>query len=169
MKEMNPANRILFSIPTIDKQVSSWKECFLAVQKPCSCGATMNIRLRTVIFQNKVEIENVPIYSCEDCQRSEVFPPVKPELTGYIRTLGPAPEETTVHFNDISELAHLMHKVTSKENRQQSIETIIDDRVNELLDLLLIAKSLDDTEWTADIRHRLKQITNQLTTAYRLS
>ena len=25
----------------------------------------MNLRLRTVIYQNKVDIENVPIYSCE--------------------------------------------------------------------------------------------------------
>ncbi|MDF2815306.1 MAG: hypothetical protein K0Q81_1506, partial [Paenibacillus sp.] len=32
----------------------------------------MGIRLRTVIFQNKVEIENVPIYSCDACQRTEV-------------------------------------------------------------------------------------------------
>ena len=35
------------------------------MQKYCKCGRTMNLRLRTVIYQSKVDIENVPIYSCE--------------------------------------------------------------------------------------------------------
>lgn len=48
----------------------------------------MNLRLRTVIYQSKVDIENVPIYSCEGCGRSEVVPHVKPELTGLIGKLG---------------------------------------------------------------------------------
>lgn len=139
------------------------------MQKSCSCGATMNIRLRTVIFQNKVEIENVPIYSCDDCQRSEVYPPVKSELTGYIRSLGTSPASGTVFFNDISELAHLLYKVTSKENKHSPVVAIVEDRINELLDLLLLAQSLDDAAWMEDVRHRLKQITNHMTATYRLS
>jgi hypothetical protein len=140
-----------------------------AVQKSCSCGATMNIRLRTVIFQNKMEIENVPIYSCDDCQRSEVFPPVKSELTGYIRSLGTNPEAGSVLFNDISELAHLLHKVTNKDNKHLPVVTIIEDRINELLDLLLLAQSLGDADWMEDVHVRLKQITNYMTATYRLS
>ncbi|PYI54423.1 hypothetical protein [Paenibacillus flagellatus] len=139
------------------------------MQKPCNCGATMHIRLRTVIFQNKVEIENVPIYSCDDCHRSEVFPPVKPELTGYIRTLGPKPEPATVSFGDLSELAHLMQMATSKEHQHRSVESIVEDRVNELLDLLLLARSLEDGAWAENVRHRLTQITSHMTTTYRLS
>jgi hypothetical protein len=134
----------------------------MAVQKPCSCGATMNVRLRTVIFQNKVEIENVPIYVCDSCQKSEVFPPIKSELTGFIRTLGANPEAAVVHFNDISELAHLMFIVSSKENTNRPVESIIDERVNELLDLLLLASSLKDEHWVKDVRHRLRQISSHL-------
>lgn len=129
----------------------------------------MNIRLRTVIFQNKVEIANVPIYSCETCHRSEVFPPVKSELTGYIRTLGAQPEKGTVLFNDISELAHLFYLVTSKESRHNSVEAVVEDRINELLDLLLIAQSLNDAVWMEDVRTRLKQITTHMTATYKLS
>jgi hypothetical protein len=125
--------------------------------------------LRTVIFQNKVEIENVPIYSCDDCGRSEVFPPVKSELTGYIRTLGAEPEKGSIRFNDISELALLLCKVTSQENKHCSVEAVIEERINELLDLLLLAQSLDDADWQEDVRSRLKQITTQMTATYRLS
>lgn len=139
------------------------------MQKTCSCGATMSIRLRTVIFQNKVEIENVPIFSCDDCQRSEVFPPVKSELTGYIRTLGARPEAGNVMFNDISELAHLLYKATDKENKHCSVESIVDERINELLDLLLVAQSLGDADWIEDVHARLKQITTHMTATYRLS
>lgn len=129
----------------------------------------MNIRLRTVIFQSKVEIENVPIYSCEECQRSELFPPVKPELTGYIRTLGKQPVEQTICFDDISEIASLMRKAMSRDYERCSVESIIEERVNELLDLMLLARSLEDEGWMDDIRHRLKQIANRLPITYRLS
>jgi hypothetical protein len=129
----------------------------------------MNVRLRTVIFQNKVEIENVPIYSCEECQRSELFPPVKPELTGYIRTLGKQPEEMTIRFDDISEIASLMRKAMSRDYAHCSVESIIEERVNELLDLMLLARSLQDEGWVDDIRHRLMQIANRLPITYRLS
>lgn len=139
------------------------------MHKQCNCGATMNIGLRTVIFQNKVEIENVPIYSCDDCHRSEVFPPVKPELTGYIRNLGPTPEAGTVSFNELSELAHLIHSVTKRENRRETAEAIIDERINELLDMLLLAQSLGDDNWAEDVRERLKQITSHVKATYRLS
>lgn len=139
------------------------------MHKLCNCGASMQIRLRTVIFQNKVEIDNVPVYSCDSCQRSEVFPPVKSELTGYIRTLGPQPEKGNVLFNELSELAHLLFLVTKRENKHIPIETVIEDRINELLDLLLLAQSLDDAAWLEDVRSRLKQITTHMTATYRLS
>ncbi|WP_307720047.1 hypothetical protein [Paenibacillus koleovorans] len=139
------------------------------LQKQCKCGENMVVRLRTVIFQNKVEIENVPIYSCEVCQRTEVFPPVKPELTGFIKTLGHEPDKRQVFFNEMSELAHLMHKVTNKENIHNAVERIIEERINELLDLLLLAGSLDDGAWQEDIRHRLSQITSHVMTTYDFS
>ncbi|WP_281887894.1 hypothetical protein [Paenibacillus sp. YYML68] len=128
------------------------------MQKQCKCGKSMSIRLRTVIYQNKVEIENVPIFSCDACNRSEVFAEVKPDLTGLIGTLGGRPEKKQVLFNEVSEVAHLMQKVTDKKRANDSIETIIDERINELLDLLLLARSLDDELWIEDVRRRLSQI-----------
>lgn len=133
----------------------------MLVLKTCDCGAAMQIRLRTVIFQNKVEIENVPIYSCADCQRAELFAPVKPELTGYIRTLGANPPKGVVKFEDISELGSMICKMVDRNNRHRSAGAIVEERINELLDLLLLAQGLGDEQWMADIRGRLKQITDQ--------
>ncbi|TDF96549.1 hypothetical protein [Paenibacillus piri] len=131
------------------------------MQKQCKCGSSMSIRLRTVIYQNKVEIENVPVFSCEECQRSEVFAEVKPDLTGIIGKLGNLPEKKQLYFNDISEIAHLLLKVTEKEHASDPVEKIVEDRINELLDLLLLAQSLGDEPWTVDIRKRLTQISKQ--------
>lgn len=128
------------------------------MQKQCKCGSAMGIKLRTVIYQNKVEIENVPVYSCETCQRSEVVALVKPELTGIIGRLGNLPEKQQLQFNDISEIAHLMKMVTDKQFASSPVEKIVEHRINELLDLLLLAQSLKDEQWMDDIRKRLGQI-----------
>ncbi|NQX57552.1 hypothetical protein [Paenibacillus qinlingensis] len=129
------------------------------MQKYCKCGRTMNLRLRTVIYQSKVDIENVPIYSCEGCGRSEVVPHVKPELTGLIGRLGSKPEKQQFFFHEVSEVAFLLLKVTEKERMNDSMEKIVEERINELLDILLLAQSLGDEPWAEEIRKRLSQIT----------
>jgi hypothetical protein len=55
-----------------------------------------------------------------------------------------------------------MFIVSSKENTNRPVESIIDERVNELLDLLLLASSLKDEHWVKDVRHRLRQISSHL-------
>lgn len=119
----------------------------------------MNLRLRTVIYQNKVDIENVPIFSCEVCGRSEVVPHVKPELTGLIGKLGSKPEKQQFFFHELSEVAYLLLKVTEKEHMNDSMEKIVEERINELLDILLLAQSLGDEPWMEEIGKRLSQIT----------
>jgi hypothetical protein len=119
----------------------------------------MNVRLRTVIYQNKVDIDNVPIYTCDSCQRSEVLPSVKQDLTGLIGKLGSKPDKQQLSFDELSEIAYLMRKVSEKEHVADSIERIVEERINELLDIMLIAKSLHDEQWIEEIRTRLAQIT----------
>ncbi|KIL41206.1 hypothetical protein SD70_09075 [Gordoniibacillus kamchatkensis] len=128
------------------------------MQKLCKCGTEMTLRLRTVIYQNKVDIENVPVYSCDSCQRSEVLPSVKPELTVLIGRLGSEPGKQQLLFDELSEIAYLMRKVSEKEHQAQSVERIVQERINELLDMMLIAKSVGDERWSEEIRARLAQI-----------
>ncbi|TMV18877.1 hypothetical protein FE781_02055 [Paenibacillus thermoaerophilus] len=129
----------------------------------------MTVKLRTVIYQSKVEIENVPIFTCEACQRTEVVPGVKDELTGLIHKLGQPEFKHQIRFEDVHELAHLMQLVLDKNNRSHSVEELVEERVNQLLDLLLLAQSLGDADWLREIRTRLAQIAKHDSRTYGLS
>lgn len=120
----------------------------------------MNIRLRTVIYSGKVEIDNVPVYSCPACSRSEVFPEVKEDLTGLIGKLGAKPARQSLPFNECSEWADLLLKagMDKKQTNAREVEWLVEERVNALLDLLLLAESLNDEIWREELRTRLSQI-----------
>jgi len=128
------------------------------LQKSCKCGGKMGIRIRTVIFRNSVEIENVPVYSCQSCHYSEVLPEVKKDLADLIENLGRNPQKKILRFEEMNELAHLLIQATSKERRKESIEQIVEERINELLDLLLLSQSLNDGKWREEIRKRLTEL-----------
>lgn len=133
------------------------------MQKRCHCGEVMMMKLRTVIYSGKVEIDNVPIFSCASCNRSEVIPEVKPDLTGLIAKLGADPGKQSLSFNECNEWADLLYEAkTSKGPLQPSVvEELIEERVNRLLDLYLLAKGLKDESWMTDINKRLGQITRR--------
>lgn len=139
------------------------------MHKNCKCGSTMNIRLRTVIYSSRVEIENVPIYTCDACSSSEIFYGVKNDLTGLIDKLGNQPQKQQLLFEEVNEFAHLMYKVSDKEEIETPIEEIIEDRINQLLDLMLLAQSVNDSSWMEDIQNRLLQITKQTLSTYDFS
>jgi hypothetical protein len=136
------------------------------LSKLCKCGHSMNIYIRTVIYKNRIEIDNVPIYTCESCSLSEVFQPVKAELTGLISQFGVHPEKMRFYFNETSEIASLLMTVTQKEFKHTPVDQIIENRINELLDLLLLARSLQDELWIENILKRLSQITLQSINTY---
>ena len=120
----------------------------------------MKIKLRTVIYSGKVEIDNVPIYTCPSCSRSEVLPEVKPDLTGLIGQLGEEPPKQTLLFNELNEWADLLVEASAERTNPDSVavQQIIGDRIDSLLELLLVAKSVGDTEWRSEIEKRLEQL-----------
>ena len=71
----------------------------------------MELELRTVVYAKKVEIRNVPVFACTDCVSYEVLPPVKPDLTECINTLGEQPVKQDVSFGERNELADLFHEL----------------------------------------------------------
>lgn len=127
----------------------------------------MSIQLRTVIYSNKVEIENVPIFSCDACNLSEVYSGVKDDLTGLINKLGKEPQKQSLFFENVNEFAYLMSKVLDKDLLKVPIENIIEDRINDLLDLLILAQSIHDQTWMNEIQQRLSQITKQVISMYK--
>lgn len=138
------------------------------MESRCECGEQMEVGLRTVIYVGKVEIINVPVHTCKSCHRSKVLPIIKPDLTRLLDQLGPLPDKQIIRFDELNELAHLMVKVTDKQHMHESIDNILEERVNELLDMLLLAKSLKNEEWNRDICQRLQQITRYVHSTYEL-
>lgn len=129
------------------------------MQKTCTCGKPMDIRLRSIIYLNKVEIEHVPIYTCDACFHTEVLAGVKGELSRLIERLGTNPHIQKLDFRELSEWAHLMMKATDRDLIHVPIQSIIEERIDQLLDLLILARSLQDAEWERELIDRLGQIT----------
>jgi hypothetical protein len=132
--------------------------------KKCNCGQTMDIRLRTIIYSQKVEIDNVPIYTCEDCFHTEILTGVKADLAQLIKELGGQPHIQKIDFHELNEWAFLISRAADMERIHIPIQSIIGERIDQLLDLLLLARSLNDLEWENDLVGRLKQITNSAVT-----
>ncbi len=130
------------------------------LEKLCQCGDTMKMKLRTVIYSGKVEIGNVPVFSCRSCQRSEVIPQVKPDLRGLLADLGAKPEKQSFLFNECNEWADLLVEARehSKKLSKEDVHTLTEHRVNALLDLYLLAQSVNDRGWIDDIKKRLVQL-----------
>jgi len=130
----------------------------LVLEKRCVCGKPMSIGLRTVIYSNKVKIENVPVYSCTSCERSEVLHDVKKDLSSMLKDLEGNSEKLEIQFQEENELAFLLHEATRKERAHIPVEKIVEERINQLLDMLILARSLGDDSWTRELRLRLSQI-----------
>lgn len=136
------------------------------MQKQCSCGEIMNLKLRTVIFSGKVEIDNVPIYTCNACSHSEVIPAVKADLSGLIQELGNQPKKQSYLFNECNEWANILVEYKLAQKTAQSaaykLEQMVEQRTNDLLDLFLLAQTLQDEVWLESIRKRLQQLGAQM-------
>ena len=120
----------------------------------------MIVELRTIIYLKKFKIDHVPIYECKQCDRNELFPAVKADLDGLMADLDLNSRHQRISFDESNELAYLFRMVLSKQWKHVPIEHILMERTNELLDLLLLAQSLNDENWTNHIRRRLTQLSN---------
>ncbi|WP_223869650.1 hypothetical protein [Paenibacillus sabuli] len=123
----------------------------------------MTVKLRTVLFSGKVEIDNVPIFCCAACSQSEVLAEVKPDLTQLIEGLGDEPDKQTIAFEACNEWANLLLAVEAKPKSAEarSVEQMLEQRVNQLLDLYLLAQSLSDEAWMEELERRLAQLSKR--------
>ena len=102
----------------------------------------------------------MPIYSCESCGHTEILTGVKPHLTSLIAKLGSEPQQQKLNFEEINEWAYLISRAIDRELMNESIQHIVSERVDQLLDMMLLARSLHDYDWEDELRERLSQITN---------
>jgi hypothetical protein len=129
------------------------------MQKKCShCGSDMEIALRNVVYRNRVKILNVPVHVCVDdrCANCQVVEVVKDDLKALMDDLGKHPQPQAIEFEELSELSNLL--VLMSNEGDSSVRAALEQRVNELLDLFLLAQSLGDETWMLELRKRLTQI-----------
>ncbi|WP_058301730.1 hypothetical protein [Gorillibacterium timonense] len=140
------------------------------MDKRCSCGHQMELKLSTVVFKKNAEIENVPVLICDTCNHSEIFPPVKPclvSLLGRLKAL--LPEKIHLRFDERNEIARIIQLQQKQEAGVEGVRRLIEERINELLDMLLLARSLEDQEWVDDIQQKLVQLTDKTLAAVIIS
>jgi hypothetical protein len=123
----------------------------------------MNLKLRTVIFAKKVNINNVPVYNCSLCGRNDVFPGVKEDVGRLVGQLGSKPSPRSIPFDQVHEWAGVLSQALNLSDSLQAavIARAAEERVNQLLDLWLIASSLEDETWKLELSNRLSQLSGQ--------
>jgi len=128
--------------------------------KRCYCGGEMNLRLRTVIFAKKVNINNVPVFNCADCGRNDLFPGVKDDVGKLVGRLGARPNAGEIPFDQVHEWAGVLSQASAQGDSLQSkeIAKATEERIDQLLDLWLFASSLKDDVWKAELHNRLSQL-----------
>jgi hypothetical protein len=124
----------------------------------CNCGSKMNIYFSTLSFRQKWKIENVPIWYCNCCGKSEMIPYFKEEFLSYILQLEHTYSTRNYSYNDWSEHTNLMMKFIDKEFSIESLQVLIAKRIDELLDEWLIATESKDDIRLKEIHRRLLQM-----------
>ncbi len=132
----------------------------------CDCKQPMSLELHSVIFAKKIEVKNVPIFSCMSCSTYEVLEPVKTHLTEYLKTIELSIKDPyqVVMFSDINEVAGLFYDLYKSnvemdlEKFGSAIEAYKEERINLLLDVYQCAIQMNDEGWMSDTQRRLEQL-----------
>lgn len=129
------------------------------LEKCSRCGKDMFIKLRSVVYRNRVKIQNVPVHVCEDeqCSHCQVVEMIKDDLKKLMNSLGNDPQRQAIEFEEVSELSNLLVLVANQ-GEYSCVREVVEERVNELLDLFLLAQSLGDQKWMLELRQRLNQL-----------
>lgn len=125
------------------------------------CGASMIGSMGT-LRHNKTFIHQVPIVYCPVCQHMKVHPRVKEEyeiLSEYAHS-DHAPE---VYFNDYVEEKKLESIFEDCFDVQgSSMEELLRSQIDHALDLVSVAKKLQDSKWEKELFQRLKVLSTRL-------
>ncbi|OBY81256.1 hypothetical protein BBG47_01590 [Paenibacillus sp. KS1] len=146
----------------------------------CICDHYMDITVRTVVHARTIHIHRVPVVTCVSCGRSELLTFVKKDVAALIHSrmnmiaenplaLGEAPLH--VSFDEQNELASVIVSLLDEEESDDMLSRLecrIAERVNQLLDLYLFARTCNDTLWMDELQCRLKQISGFSFESYRV-
>lgn len=125
------------------------------------CGASMIGTIGT-LKNHQTYIHQAPILYCPICQSIEVHPRVKDDydiLADYAQS-DYAPE---IYFNDYvdaKDLEDIFMDCIDIEDKSMSI--VLRTQIDHALDLVSVAKNINDQEWEKQLYHRLKVLSERL-------
>lgn len=125
------------------------------------CGASMIGALGS-LRHYKTQIHNVPILYCPVCNRIDVHPEVAEEyelLAEYAHE-DFAPEVDFRDFVSNETMKKVFDNCISIDNGNVSV--VFRSQIDNALDLLAIAKQLEDKEWEETLKNRLKKLSRRL-------
>lgn len=131
------------------------------MRKLCRCGQNMSLGFRLVIFENKFQVDRVPILECEECNCYEVLPSFKADVIDLLSQLKEQGESVRVYFTEINELADVLYGLSSQAGKMDPtafrvlLEQSCNERINLLLDIYGCAQKMGDTSWMNEIAVRL--------------
>ena len=115
----------------------------------------------------------MPVYTCSHCEHSELVPEIKAEVIRLMQqsTGSEASNRIQIFFEEEHEAARVF--MDCLEQGGEDLETlyglIAGERVNQLLDVYLVAQFYQDRSWMMDIERRLKQINGVRVRPYQAS
>ncbi|WP_047150468.1 hypothetical protein [Aneurinibacillus tyrosinisolvens] len=125
------------------------------------CGASMIGALGS-LRHYKTQIHNVPILYCPVCNRIDVHHDIEEEyeiLSEYAHA-DMAPEVDFKEYVNGDMLDKIFENCISIDNG--NISMVLRGQIDNALDLMSIAKQLDDKEWAEDLKLRLNKLSQRL-------
>lgn len=139
------------------------------MEKLCSCGGLMTLHMHSLIFNTKVKITHVPVYTCLECTSYEPLSFIKADLGKLVKELNADVPRQDFSFTERNELASVLKESLSElivggfQELELVIRAAIQARVDVLLDLYRLAEELTDQNWMEETSRRLSQLTFQTT------
>lgn len=125
------------------------------------CGAS-KIGAVGAIRQEQVVVHHVPLLLCPVCHDVEIHHAVREEfdlLVDYARGDGAARVNFNEYVDDKNVAAMMENCISLEANRP---EQLYREQIDNALDLLGVAKSLDDSEWEQALKKRLTVLSQRL-------
>lgn len=136
------------------------------IEKACSCGGNMTIHMHTLVYNTKVRISDVPVYTCESCSRYEPLPAVTRELGSFVQRMGREGQPgSSLSFAEHNEWAFVLKEAFTAfvegdpDELEEDIRSAIQNRIDLLLDVYRLAGNARDQEWLQETGQRLSQLT----------
>lgn len=125
------------------------------------CGAGMLGSFGTV-RHHRTLVHNVPIMYCPICNHMEVHPAIEGEYEILVE-YAQGDNAREVDFRDfvsIDDMPDLFENCSMTD--EGKYEEVLKQQIDIALDLLGVAKDLNDTAWRDDLKHRLQKLSERL-------